>query len=153
MASSSNVGLTQFPWGRLPRSPVTGVPSQLEISFRDIMAEQQRESSQDKDFDEYIQKSYVTVGTDAQPDTPNNNSSSNNNSSTAPVSQEEEGDKKKMEMDNIPDVEKSFMQLEDLDTDLRLVMSFYEDQDFDDAAYGNNNDKFQLFTIFSNIRM
>ncbi|ODN02885.1 Serine/threonine-protein kinase RIO3 [Orchesella cincta] len=115
MASSSNVGFVSSPWGKLPRSPVQSTKSsQLDVSFRDIMDEQQRESSQERDFDEYIQNSYVTVMT------PPPSSSASTTSG--------------ME-DETPEVERSFLQLEDLDTDLKLVMSFYEDQDFDDASY------------------
>lgn len=117
MASSSNIGLARLPWGRLPRSPVSspsdrGSGSGLEVSFRDIMAEQQKETCQENDFDEYVEKSYVTV----------------EDKSSADCGDDAGRD--------IPEVEKSFLQLEDLDTDLQLVMSFYEDQDFDDVAFG-----------------
>ncbi|CAL8073348.1 unnamed protein product [Orchesella dallaii] len=116
MASSSNIGFVSSPWGKLPRSPVQSTKSnQLDVSFRDIMDEQQRESSTDRDFDEYIQNSYVTVMTPPP---------STLSSSIASGIE-----------DDIPEVERSFLQLEDLDTDLKLVMSFYEDQDFDDASY------------------
>lgn len=119
MASSSNVGVARLPWNRLP-NPLESTgnngggamcSSDLEMSFRDIMAEQQRETSQEREFEEYIQKSYVTVGGLTQA-----SSSAQEKKDQGTPTQETE---------------------ETSDGDLNnKVMSLFEEQDYDDIAYG-----------------